>query len=211
MEAVAEKRPRRKPQVRSARTRERLLAAAVDCLRERGYAGVTVAEIAERAGVSRGAQIHHFPTKADLITAAVAHYYTLRARRIADRVRANANPADPVGAAIDALWAVTRDPAEVVAPDLEIAARTDTELRTKLVPYLAAQPRFAAKIGREVLGDLAVRSPMFDEILQVVLHALGGLATRAEIQPDPAFEADQIEAIKTMVRAALGSPAAGKD
>ncbi len=52
---------------------QRLLEATVDCLVERGWAGTTTTVIAERAMVSRGAQLHHYPTKAELVAAAVAH------------------------------------------------------------------------------------------------------------------------------------------
>ncbi|MFD7904946.1 TetR/AcrR family transcriptional regulator, partial [Kitasatospora sp. NPDC059747] len=73
-------------QDRSRATRARLLAAAVDCLAERGWHGSTVAVVAERAGVSRGAAQHHFPTREDLFTAAVEY---VTAERLA-AVRAHA-------------------------------------------------------------------------------------------------------------------------
>ncbi|MEU1665859.1 helix-turn-helix domain-containing protein [Streptomyces sparsogenes] len=60
-------------QDRSRATRQRLLEAAVACLAEHGWARSTVAVVAERAGVSRGAAQHHFPTREDLFTAAVQH------------------------------------------------------------------------------------------------------------------------------------------
>jgi AcrR family transcriptional regulator len=60
-------------QDRSRATRQRLLAAAVACLAEHGWAGSTVSVVAERAGVSRGAAQHHFPTREDLFTAAVEY------------------------------------------------------------------------------------------------------------------------------------------
>src|SRR5271154_6998069 len=62
---------RRTQQERSAAMRLRLLDAAVDCLYELGYSGTTTIEVAARAGVSRGAQLHHFPTKKRLVTVAV--------------------------------------------------------------------------------------------------------------------------------------------
>ena len=49
------------------------MAATIDCLVERGWAGTTTTEVAERAGVSRGAQLHHFPTRVALVTSAVRH------------------------------------------------------------------------------------------------------------------------------------------
>ena len=60
-------------QDRSRATQRRLLDATVDCLVEVGWAGTTTTLVAERAGVSRGAQLHHYPTKAALVVAAVEH------------------------------------------------------------------------------------------------------------------------------------------
>src|SRR3954466_937714 len=58
-------------QDRSRATRQRLLEAAVACLADRGWAGSTVAVVAEHAGVSRGAAQHHFPPREDLFTGAI--------------------------------------------------------------------------------------------------------------------------------------------
>src|SRR6478736_2637455 len=65
----------REPQQdRSRVTRQRLLEATIDCLAENGWAATTVGVVATRAGVSRGATQHHFPTREDLITAALEYY-----------------------------------------------------------------------------------------------------------------------------------------
>src|SRR5437762_2972866 len=97
-------RPRRTQEERSASTRVRLLDATIECLFELGYANTTTTEIARRAGLSRGAQLHHFPTKAELVITAVDHLF---ARRTAEFRAAFANlPAgvDRAAAAIDLLW-----------------------------------------------------------------------------------------------------------
>ena len=60
-------------QQRSRSTQRRVLEAAVECLVERGWSGTTTTLVAERAGVSRGAQLHHYRTKSDLLVAAVEH------------------------------------------------------------------------------------------------------------------------------------------
>src|SRR2546428_7066600 len=75
-------------QDRSRATRRRLLEAAVACLAERGWTGSTVAVVAERAGVSRGAAQHHFPTREDLMTAAVEYVAAERTARLRDDVTA---------------------------------------------------------------------------------------------------------------------------
>ncbi len=60
-------------QDRSRLTRERLLGASIDLLATQGWAATTVGAVAAAAGVSRGAAQHHFPTREDLITAALGH------------------------------------------------------------------------------------------------------------------------------------------
>jgi AcrR family transcriptional regulator len=82
-------------QDRSRATRRRLLEAAVECLAEVGWNGSTVSVVAERAGVTRGATQHHFPTREDLFTAAVEY---MAAQRL-EAVRATADRLPPAGSA----------------------------------------------------------------------------------------------------------------
>src|SRR5699024_2825665 len=69
-------------QDRSRATRQRLLESTIDVLAERGSAGATVAEVAEHAGVSRGAAQHHYPTREDLITGALEFMFDSRMAEI---------------------------------------------------------------------------------------------------------------------------------
>ncbi len=62
--------PRRTQSERSEQMRERLIEAVLICLHSYGYAGTTISRIIETAEVSRGAPLHHFATKDDLIEAA---------------------------------------------------------------------------------------------------------------------------------------------
>lgn len=75
---------------RRERTLERVLDAALELMLERGYANLRTGDIAERAGVSRGAQTHYFPTKQELAVAAAARAMTVaieEARAAAERTR----------------------------------------------------------------------------------------------------------------------------
>src|SRR2546421_9400780 len=101
---------RRTQAERTATTRAALLAATVDTLVERGYRGTTTSDVARRAGVSYGALLHHYPTKADLLCAAVEH---LLDARIAEFRKAMANlpPQTPTReASIDVLWSMFQGP-----------------------------------------------------------------------------------------------------
>jgi AcrR family transcriptional regulator len=123
----------RPPQARSVATRSALLDAALESLVENGYAATTTIETARRAGVSRGAQLHHFPTKAELLTAAVEHLLERRLaefRALLDRI----DPArDQLDAALDLLWAMFTGPAFAAWVELWVAARTDAELATSVI------------------------------------------------------------------------------
>src|SRR5712692_3582600 len=99
-------RPRRTQDQRSAATRARLLDATIACLFEFGYANTTTTEIAERAGLSRGAQLHHFPTKAALVTTAIEHLLQRRTEEFRTAFAGLPRDADRVAAAIDLLWSM---------------------------------------------------------------------------------------------------------
>src|ERR1043165_7010842 len=114
---------------RSAAMRSRLLDATIDCLVDYGYSGTTTTRVAERAGVTRGAQVHHFPTKADLVTAAVRDIAHRRARLADERMDELTTSADPVGDTLDLLWEIHQGPVFAASTELLMAARTDAELR----------------------------------------------------------------------------------
>lgn len=163
-------------QQRSLTTQRRLLDATVECLVEFGWAGVTTTLIADRAGVSRGAQLHHYPTKAALVLAAVTH---LAERRAAD-IRAEAQnlraqpPADRVDRVVDLLAAAFTGPLFVAALELWVAARTDAELRGALVPLEARIGRDLHRLAVSLLGADESK-PGVRQAVQATLDLLRGL------------------------------------
>src|SRR6516225_546046 len=66
---------RRTQAERTQETRARILDAAVEVLRKNGYAHFRTADVARAAGVSRGAQLHHFATKEKLVYATMEHVF----------------------------------------------------------------------------------------------------------------------------------------
>jgi AcrR family transcriptional regulator len=119
---------RRTQAERTATTRAALLAATVDALVDTGYRGTTTSDVARRAGVSYGALLHHYPTKAALLCAAVEH---LLDQRIAEfrKSMANLSPGTPTrDAAIDVLWSMFQGSTFTAWLELRVAARTDPEL-----------------------------------------------------------------------------------
>ncbi|MFD5182580.1 TetR/AcrR family transcriptional regulator [Streptomyces sp. NPDC058372] len=134
-------------QDRSRATRQRLLAAAVACLAEHGWAGSTVSVVAERAGVSRGAAQHHFPTREDLFTAAVE--YVAEERSTALGALAPDGRAQAVEALVDLytgdlfraalhLWVAASDEPQLGARVTELEARVGRETHRIAVALLDA-------------------------------------------------------------------------
>src|SRR3984893_4948525 len=116
---------------RSAETRRRLLEAAIACLNERGYTRTTTTEIAGRAGVSRGAQVHHFRHKEELVIGALEH---ICERRLAELQYAFEEL--PIGGLevrfetlIDLMWSAFRGPSFYAWLELLVASRTEPILR----------------------------------------------------------------------------------
>src|SRR5215212_4750967 len=72
----------RTQQQRRAETRRALLDAAIESLIEVGFARTTTLEVQRRADVSRGALLHHFPSKAELLVAVVDHLAEMRAKEL---------------------------------------------------------------------------------------------------------------------------------
>ena len=108
-QAVAQQ-ARRTQAERTASTRARLLDATLECLCDLGYARTTTPEIARRAGLSRGAQLHHFPTKAELVTGAIEHLFARRNREFREAFARVPGGADRYAAAIDILWTMVSGP-----------------------------------------------------------------------------------------------------
>jgi len=163
---------------RGAETRRRLLDATVACLFERGYAGATTTEIATRAGVSRGAQLHHFPKKDELVVNALEHVFELR---LTEMSAAIAEP--PSGSRehrlevlIDAMWPMFKGPTFYAWLELVVASRTDPALNDAV---RAASIRFGEgfRVGLGALLDWPPgREDRLQDLVFVVFGQLEALA-----------------------------------
>jgi AcrR family transcriptional regulator len=173
---------------RSAATRERLLDAAVACLVELGWAGTTTTVVAERAGVSRGAQLHHYPTRADLVLAAVDHLGTRRAEEVRREAAALPPGRNRTYRVLELLADFSTGPLYVAALEVWVAARTDPVLRAALVPLEARLGRELHRVTVELLGaDESV--PGVRETVQATLDLVRGLGVADLLTDDSARRA----------------------
>ncbi|HJP79518.1 MAG TPA: TetR/AcrR family transcriptional regulator [Pseudonocardiaceae bacterium] len=187
---------RRTQAQRSERTRELLLTATIECLLELGYTGTTVQEVCRRAGLSRGAQQHHFATKAELMTHALEYLVSKLSDQVRDSVRDLADDPDRVAKAIDLLWDSYSGDLSTAALELWVAARTDPELRATLLPMDRALGRATRALYRELgwrAGDdgiTAVPAERLDTLFWLTVNLTRGLALDVMIGGDPARRAE---------------------
>ncbi|MCW2638597.1 MAG: TetR family transcriptional regulator [Dactylosporangium sp.] len=201
-------------QERSRATQQRLLEATVECLVEFGWSGASTTVIAERAGVSRGAQLHHYPTRAALVLAAVEHLAERRAAEIrteaeADIGKAAAPKGDKAAAdtgdnvavlagdtehrvdrVIDMLAAAFTGPLFVAALEVWVAARTDSDLKAALVPLEARVGREMHRLAVDLLGADETK-PGVREAVQATLDLLRGLGV-ANLLSDDSHRREQL-------------------
>ncbi|MFF5981041.1 TetR/AcrR family transcriptional regulator [Streptomyces olindensis] len=156
-------------QDRSRATRQRLLEAAVACLAEHGWAGSTVSVVAERAGVSRGAAQHHFPTREDLFTAAVE--YVAEERSTALRALFPDGAAGDRRAVVAALVDLYTGPLFRAALHLWVAASNEEQLRPRVT-------ELESRVGRET-HRIAVDLLSADESVPGVRETVQGLLDMA--------------------------------
>jgi AcrR family transcriptional regulator len=183
--------PRAPNAERRASTRDKILAAAVRCLSDVGYAQTSTVRVAAQAQVARGSLLHQFPTRIDLILAVAEH--AAEAQRASIRAGLAKLPAgrERFVGSVDVTWQAFQQPESRALIEIIIATRYDTELAER-IPDFAQQ--FEAAIARGALR-LAERSGLRDDHGEAVaerrlmLVALRGLSVEtmlssAEAEPD---------------------------
>jgi AcrR family transcriptional regulator len=154
--------------------RLRLLDATVDCLVRYGYAGTTTTKVTELAGVTRGAQVHHFPTRADLVAAAVRHLAQRRADLAFERIDAVREAPDPLDAALDLMWEIHQGPVLYATIEMWVAARTDPELREHMTKVEPAARASLIEFIAAAFGEHAA-SPRFRHVMYTALDTVRGI------------------------------------
>jgi len=201
-------RQRRTQEERSASTRARLLDATIECLIDLGYARTTTTEVCERAGLSRGAQLHHFPTKADLVIEAVAHLASRRAEEMRSERDGLGLADERVEAVLDLIWSSFSGPLFYAAMELWVAARTDPELHKSLYRFERGVGRAMLQLGQELVTEgQDGASPWLDDLLELSFYVMRGMALQRILRDDDTERSRLFEVWKRLVAAALSQPA----
>jgi AcrR family transcriptional regulator len=191
-------------QDRSRVTRQRLLEATIDSLAEQGWVATTVGVVAERAGVSRGATQHHFPTREDLITGALEYMFDTRmdsARREAQEIPAGPGRTKLV---VERLVEYYTGPMFKAALQVWTAASADPELRDRIVPLEERFGRRAHKMAVENLG-VDDNDPVTHRLVQATLDLARGLGLADVLTDDARRRAEVVRSWAEVLDASLNA------
>lgn len=193
--------PRRTQQQRREATIARLLDAAIESILRVGYARTSLAEICERAGVSKGGLFRHFDSRLDLIVSAADEVADRHLAAFRERLRDR----DSLGPreALSIMRDRHRDDVNVVWFELLVAARTDDELRKRLAPVTR---RFHAAIddAARAVPELAALSDADRHlVVSFTRNHFDGETITGAVAPEPEVDDARFE---LLLRLAVATP-----
>ena len=198
--ATAEGKTRRTQQARSEEARGRLLAAAIELICEQGFARTTLADVAARAGFTRGAIQHHFAGREEL---ALEIIHSVEAQILASFDALSPGSELDVGARIDhlidTLGAISRGRPYLAVVDIWLATRASAQLEGEVrQSMLRSSASFKRLWLRIFTGD--VPAPVIADCRRVVVTLMRGVVvSQALISNGRAIE-QTLETAKQMVR-----------
>ena len=182
--------------------RQRLLDAAVECLIELGVAGTTTLAVQRRAGTSRGALLHHFPSHADLLSASVAELVKRNEAAVTASRAGNSGPHDALLTAVNALAFAGRQPSYLAELELWAVSRTDRPLKQALIAAERAAKREIDRVSADLFAkwkDLEA----YDDAVALTQHFVRGLAISENLRSSAARRERLISAWTDAMRAML--------
>lgn len=169
-------------QRKSIQTRLAILEAAIDCLQEHGFARTTTQLIAQTAGISRGAMLHHYATKQELIASVIEYTFFKRMERFLAAIRSLSDDERVErNAGIEIYWQslLTREFAAYL--ELMVAARTDKELRETFLPKARHYERIERAEVVRAFPEWQSDPDAYDLAMDFCISAMQGLLFNREI------------------------------
>ena len=192
-------------QDRSRVTRQRLLESAVRCLAEYGWSAATVSVIADDAGISRGALQHHFPTREELVVAALEYMFQERTARVEQLTAPTGDGAERVHTVVATLIDMFNGDLFRAALQAWTAAAADEQVREVIAPL---ERRFARSVHALAVQHLGVddEDPHVRTLIQATLDLARGLALADLLSDDSKRRERIVDTWATMLAQELSPP-----
>jgi len=191
-------------QARSTMTRLRLTEAAAAQIVAAGLAGTSTIAVAQRAGMSQGALFKHFPSKPDLLAAAVEYLLAVFVADFGREIKKSQKRkgVDPVHASCVVLWKIFRLPEMRAVFEVYVAARTDAELARRLTPVLASHRQAILDQAQLLFPGVKGTPADFAAAVDAVVYAMQGAALGL-FAPDPDTEVEHLAFLERLARREL--------
>ena len=159
---------------KSQRTRARILDRAMALFAELGVVAATNPLIAERAGMTRGAMLYHFPSRDLLVAATADHIQAARAKALTEAAQQAPAGADLAEHAIDAYWSLLHTVPFIAFAELEAAARSDPMVARAIAPAQAAfdEARASEQFSRILQAGSGPRFQASRDLARFMLEGL---------------------------------------
>lgn len=161
---------------KSASTRRQIVEAALECLTEVGYTATTTTMVAERARVSRGAMLHHYPSRRDIVRAVVDHLHDKRLRAFRTAAASVPPGNGRLRRMLEGYWQQIQHPLYRVFIELSVLSRTDLELAEILAPVQRAFDREIRRLALELLPEWRGLGERFEAGFEVGMLVMDGAA-----------------------------------
>lgn len=165
-----------KQAIKSELMRTATLDAAIECFVDLGYAESSTKRIASRAGITRGAMLHHFPIKRDLLNAVVAYINKKRIESFGRAIRRLRNEKDRNKRGIDVYWRNLHTDLYIAYAELRTAARTDAELNSVMRKATENFEDRWLKLIKELYPEWTRNDKLIRFAVDLVQFAMEGMA-----------------------------------
>lgn len=176
---------RRTQTERREETRRKVLQAAIDLLRDKGYAGLSTVEVAKIAGVSRGALTHHYPSKEILAAGAIQDEFG----RSVNKAQLRAMGIKTVEQALKAILEDCQDfyfnGFFRISIEVVNASGSDSEIAARVREISASTRAPVEATWAKTLVDTGVPANTAEDIVWLTASMVRGLAVRKLMLDEP--------------------------
>ncbi len=195
--------PQLPQEMKSARTRRRILEATLDSIYEDGFQRASTTEIVRRAGVSRGALLHHYPSKEVLIAAAVEFLLDAEIADMRKVAVAYAEKQLTIDDFIDDMWRRFSGRLFMITIEFLASARTDEKLRQAIVPVSLQFHRSLNEIWSHFFVNKTMAPQKVQVLLNTTLCLMRGMGIQTIVRQDPQYFMEMQESWKEILRVLL--------
>ena len=193
---------RRTQAERSADTQRKLIDAAITVLHRVGYGATTTSLIADEAGVSRGAMLHQYPTKVDLMLAVVAEVYDRETNEYRRRGAEAASPRERFYQFPDLMWDLLTRPSAMAVLEIMMGSRSDPELAKRLAPVQRRIEAASRATVEQILKEGGFPDlPEANAMRRLFVAAVRGLSIDLMLLNDRTELEQAIDLLKRLLRA----------